>query len=100
MSIMGVSASLYYLNIVSGFPFVRAYYAGYWLPRLVQPALLCFVVMAFHGLGWLASESPSRPRLGVPGGGPISVGLARLLPLAMGRAERIRRRDRGPGAPA
>ena len=57
MSIMGVSASLYYLNIVSGFPFVRAYYAGYWLPRLVQPALLCFVVMAFTALdGWLLNR--------------------------------------------
>jgi len=58
MSIMGGAASLYYLNIVAGLPFVRAYYAGYWLPRLVQPALLCFVVMAFTALdGWLLRRS-------------------------------------------
>ncbi len=45
-TIIGLCSVAWYLNIVSGFLVVPAYISGYWIPRLVAPALIAFVVLA------------------------------------------------------
>lgn len=47
LAIVTICGSIWYLNIVAGFPFVMAYIGGYWLPRLVVPALICFFLLSF-----------------------------------------------------
>jgi 4-amino-4-deoxy-L-arabinose transferase-like glycosyltransferase len=63
-AILALFSCAFFLNIVGFFPFVPGVYSGgYWLPRLVAPALLCFfalsfafwdrlVVRRFSALGW------------------------------------------------
>jgi hypothetical protein len=49
VAMLGICGGLWFLNIAAGLPFVRAYYMGFWLARLVIPALLSFIVIAFAG---------------------------------------------------
>jgi hypothetical protein len=43
-----VAGTAWFVNIVAVFPFiVGAYYSGFWLPRLVAPALLVFFILGF-----------------------------------------------------
>jgi hypothetical protein len=46
--LIALLAGAFYINIVGFLPYVPdAYYGGYWLPRLVVPALLCFYALGF-----------------------------------------------------
>jgi 4-amino-4-deoxy-L-arabinose transferase-like glycosyltransferase len=47
LTIIALAGLLYFFNIVAGLPFVMAYWGGYWLPRLILPALITFTLTAF-----------------------------------------------------
>ena len=53
---VGVISVAFFLNIVLFLPLVDAFGAGYWLPRLIAPALLCFFVLLFVGLDRLLGK--------------------------------------------
>jgi 4-amino-4-deoxy-L-arabinose transferase-like glycosyltransferase len=49
--LISLPGAVLFLNVVAFLPLLPyAYYHGYWLPRLIVPALLIFVVIAFVGL--------------------------------------------------
>jgi len=47
---LAILSLAFFMNIVVFLPFVPAYGGGYWLPRLVAPALISFFVLLFVGL--------------------------------------------------
>jgi hypothetical protein len=50
----------WFLNVVIFLPFIpNAYFYGYWLPRLVAPALCGFIILAF---AYLDSRAPAHRR--------------------------------------
>lgn len=55
-AILAVCALGWFLNIVVFFPYVPTYAGGYWLPRLITPALVSFVVLST----WLADQFVRR----------------------------------------
>ena len=49
----------WHLNILVFLPTVGAYIGGFWLPRLILPALLCFTVLSAIAIDrWVAGRSP------------------------------------------
>jgi hypothetical protein len=49
--VISLPSAILFLNVAVFLPLLPyAYYHGYWLPRLIMPALLIFVVIAFVGL--------------------------------------------------
>jgi hypothetical protein len=58
-------ALFWYFSLVSLIPYVaNSYHGGYWLPRLVLPALWCFFLMLFAAVDALPPRW-SRPMTGI-----------------------------------
>ena len=62
LSIWFLFGACWFVPLVAVLPYVQhAYQWGYWLPRLILPALWCFFLLPFAALG--AMPAPLRPRL-------------------------------------
>jgi hypothetical protein len=59
-SILAVCALGWFLNIVVFLPDVPTYQGGYWLPRYIIPALICFITVSWWALDrFLSGRSPA-----------------------------------------
>ena len=73
-----IPGACWYVLITGLLPFIGdVYYAGYWLPRLVMPAISVFTAVAFWGLGQL----PKYPRVTMLA--KINIGLQMLFQIGL-----------------